>query len=130
MIVALVCWVFAFCATAFLGFFKNVVAPWYVRGDNLSDRPYGTDPFLRIIQAINCLDFGELSRVATIIQSLRDADTPGSRLLAPKAFGRLLTDRTAGRQATPLRMISARCPRTVGLLQRENQVIDPYQIIG
>jgi hypothetical protein len=39
-------------------------------GDNLSGRPYGTDAFLRTIQAINCL--------ATIIQSLRDADTPFS----------------------------------------------------
>src|SRR5258708_19842945 len=28
---------------------------------------------LHALQAINCLDFGELSRVATIIQSLRDA---------------------------------------------------------
>ena len=60
---------------------------------------------------------------------------PGRRysrepLACPESFGRLLTDRTAGRQATPLRMISARCPRTIGLLQREDQVIDPYQIVS
>jgi hypothetical protein len=43
--------------------------------------PFGTKPngpprdgipFLNGFQAINCLDFGELSRVATIIRSLRD----------------------------------------------------------
>jgi hypothetical protein len=37
--------------------------------------PYGTDSRLDVFQAINCLDFGELSRVATIIWSLRD-NTP------------------------------------------------------
>src|SRR5258707_10308017 len=34
--------------------------------------PYGTVPFLHGYQAINCLDFGELSRVATFVTSLRD----------------------------------------------------------
>ncbi len=34
--------------------------------------PYGTGPFSDLSQAVNCLDFGELSRVATIIWSLRD----------------------------------------------------------
>ena len=29
--------------------------------------PYGTDSRLNLFQAINCLDFGELSRVATIV---------------------------------------------------------------
>jgi len=29
--------------------------------------PYGTVPFLDAFQAVNCLDFGELSRVATFI---------------------------------------------------------------
>jgi hypothetical protein len=44
--------------------------------------PYGTDSRLNLFQAINCLDFGELSRVATIIQSLRDKGTSesGSKL--------------------------------------------------
>jgi len=36
--------------------------------------PYGTDSRLNGFQAINCLDFGELSRVATFILSLRDRD--------------------------------------------------------
>ena len=34
--------------------------------------PYGTDRLSNMFQAINCLDFGELSRVAALILSIRD----------------------------------------------------------
>ena len=40
---------------------------------------YGTVPALHEYQAINCLDFGELSRVATIMSSLRDKSDKSRR---------------------------------------------------